>query len=131
MTFDYLIRPDLRCIALRFLGPVTAADVMAAAGKLWADPLYDKAFNGISDLSRATPVGNADDVQTLASFFQGPQTSLGRWAIITNDPRFTALSLLFKQSAHGKPWVEMFNSWECACAFLKVDLPADPFSEKP
>jgi hypothetical protein len=127
MTFDYLIQPDLRCIAVRFTGSVTAADVMVAIGKLWADPFYDRAFSGICDLSQATPNGTAEDVQKLVGFFQTPKISVGRWAIVTNDPRFTALGLLFKVSTGGKPWVEMFNSWECACSFLKVDLPADLF----
>jgi hypothetical protein len=130
MTFEYVILPEKRCIVIRYSGVLTLNDVTASTQALWADPLYDKMYNGISDISRATPGGNTDDVGKLVDFFKHPETSTGRWAVITSEPKFTALSLLFKSSCYAKPWIEMFTSWEAACAFLGVEIPHSVFDNE-
>jgi hypothetical protein len=129
MTFEYTILPEKRCIAMRYTGTITLADVIASTRKLWADPLYDRAYNGISDISRALPGGHVDEVHALLDFFKRPETSAGRWAVITTDPKFTALALLFKSSSYSKPWIEMFTSWESACAFLNTEIPISIFDD--
>jgi hypothetical protein len=129
MTFEYVILPEKRCIAIRYSGVISLADVISSNQELWADPLYDKTYNGISDLSRASTGGTVDDVGPLLDFFKHPDTSTGRWAVIVTEPKFTAMTLLFKSSAYTKPWIEMFTSWESGCAFLNVEIPASIFDD--
>ncbi|MGH8047876.1 MAG: hypothetical protein ACREKL_11570, partial [Chthoniobacterales bacterium] len=112
MTFEYVILPEHRCIAIRYTGTITLPDVIASTKELWADPLYDKTYNGITDLSRATAGGSVEEIAPLVDFYKHPETSTGRWAVIFTEPKFTALGLLFKSSSYAKPWIELFTSWE-------------------
>lgn len=108
---------------------MTADDMAKSTELLWADPLYDKSYIGVCDLTRASISMHASEIPALVSFFNNPQTSSGRWAVIVSEPKSTALGMLFKASAVARPWIEIFTSWESACAFLQADLPPSIFEE--
>lgn len=131
MTFDYVILPEQRCIAVRYSGTLNMEGLISSTRKLWADPLYDKTYNGLGDLTRAIPDGNVETVAPLVDFFRNGRTSTGRWAVILANPKFTALTLLFRSTSHSRPWIEIFASWESACSFLATDIPVSIFDKGP
>lgn len=121
VAYSHTINPKRRLIIQRFDGSLSLANVCDGAEKLWADPQYDPAFDGITDLSHSVANGTVDDVRSLCRFvLNRPKASTGRWAIVTNDPKITAFVLVFSRLAP-KPALSVFSTWAAATAFMQVE----------
>ncbi|WP_438483635.1 hypothetical protein [Oleiharenicola lentus] len=122
--YSHTILVEKRTIIQRFSGQVGLGDVIGGINRLWADPAYDRNFNGISDLTACTPSASVSDVRSLTNFvIQKHQLSEGRWVVLVSDPMMTALGILFSRSMT-KPSIQVCSTWEAACAYLQITLPA-------
>lgn len=122
MKFTYEIFPQKRLILQRYAGDFSLGELRAATERLWADPRYDRAYDGIADLSAAgtTPI---EDLRGLIQFLSGNRSlSTGRWAVVVSAPYATACALLYKKAMSHRHPFEVFSTWDGACQFLGADL---------
>lgn len=124
--YTHSILAGHRVIIQRYRGPVSLADVQSSTTKLWADPAYDRTFDGISDLTQSTAAASVQDVKALHELVsRSAHCSTGRWAVITNDPAITALTILYSKICP-QPSIAVFSTWSAACSHLHVALPLPP-----
>jgi hypothetical protein len=123
VPYSHTITPAKRIIIQRFDGALSLASVCEGTEKLWADPLYDRAYDGITDLSHSVVAGSIDDVRALGKLVTGrSKASTGRWAVVTNDPKITAFVLVFSRLV-SRPAISVFSTWPAAAAFMHVEAP--------
>jgi hypothetical protein len=122
--FSYSILPEQKLCLLRFAGHVSLGHVTRGVQQLWADPAYDPFFNGIVNLEGVTTRAGLDELQSLITFFQQRRSSAGQWVVVFTEPKPTALGMMFKAAWKGSFNIEVVSTWEAACRFLRVDLPA-------
>lgn len=127
MHYAHTIDPERQFIFQRFCGEFPVAEIIACSRRLWTEPAYSKTYNGIVDISQMKPGTGLEDVRTLIAFYSAePATSKGRWAVITASPLSTASAMVYKRAMSHLQAVEVFSTWESACNFLQLDLPAPP-----
>ena len=122
MNYSYLIDAEKRLIALKFVGELSLSQVIRSSEILWQDPRYDPSFPVICDLTEISARAHVRDVPELLAFYNRPETSSGRLAIVLTEPVSTALAFLFRSTAPMKFRVGLFSTWEAACGFLHIDL---------
>ncbi|AOS45415.1 hypothetical protein Verru16b_02496 [Lacunisphaera limnophila] len=122
--FTYRILTAQRLCLLRFSGSVSLSDVTRGVVQLWADPDFDPFFNGIVNLDGVTTRAGLGELQSLIDFLQKRSASAGQWVVVFSEPKPTALGLMFKAAWLGPFNIEVVSTWEAACRFLDVDLPA-------
>jgi hypothetical protein len=121
VSYSHTINPTKRIIIQRFDGTLSLTSVYEGTEKLWADPNYDRAFDGITDLSHSVVSGSVDDVRALSRFVAGRENaSTGRWAVVTNDPKITAFVLVFSRLMT-RPSLSVFSTWAAASAYMHVE----------
>lgn len=120
----YTILPAQRLILFRFRGYVTLADITRGVEQLWADPAYDPFYNGIVNLEGVTTRAGLDELQALIAFLQKRRSSAGQWVVVFTEPKGTTLGMLFKAAWRGSFNIEVVSTWQAACRFLRVDVPA-------
>ena len=98
MKFEYKILPERRCIVQRLTGEIPLRHIMESTRAMWAEPLYDPAYHGITDMTACISRSNPSDIMSLVSFLNHPSASTGRWAAIFNEPRGIAMGLLFRST---------------------------------
>lgn len=129
MNYAHVIVPSRRFIYQVFEGEFSLDQLIACTRRLWNDPDYSKHYNGITDISRMAPSQALDKLQGLMLFLKSqPQTSQGRWAVITSTPMSTAGAMVYKRDMATHHPFGVFSTWESACAFLQLDLAAPPAS---
>jgi len=123
VSYSYTINPSKRIIIQRFDGSLTLSSIFEGTEKLWADPQYDRSFDGITDLSHSVATGSVEDVRALGKFVATrAQASTGRWAVVTNDPKITAFVLVFSR-LQSRPSLAVFSTWAAATAYMHVETP--------
>ena len=126
MTFNYDIFPERRTIVARYTGLFTLGELTAAAQLLWSDPRYVRSYDGLVDISHGSVAVAMRDVPPLMRFFrEHGNTSEGRWAAVASAPLTTAWALVYRRALGARHPLEIFSTWEAACAFLGVDLRPD------
>jgi hypothetical protein len=121
---SHVIMPEKRLILMRFTGAVSLADITQRTEQLWNDALYDPSYCGIVTLERAKVRASIEDVRALIAFLQNTRASSSYWAVVFAEPKATALAMVFKAAWRGSFKLEIVSTWEAACRFLHVDLPA-------
>lgn len=58
----------------------------------------------------------------LAELCRASMGQGGRWVVILNDPRLTAMCILFARAAQGGLSVALAATWEEACRLLGVEM---------
>lgn len=122
--FSYSLMPAQRLCLVRFSGNISLGDITRGMQQLWADPGYDPLFNGIVNLEGVTTRAGLDELQSLISFLKNHRSSDGRWVAVFSEPKPTALGMMFKAAWKGAFNIEIVSTWEAACRYLHVDLPA-------
>ena len=123
MSYSHTINLKRRIIIQRFDGALSLSHVCEGIEHLWADGQYDRSFDGITDLSHSVVSGTVEDVRALSRFIIGrAQSSTGRWAVVTTDPRITAFVLVFSRLT-SKPTLSVFSTWAAATAFMQFETP--------
>ncbi len=124
MKVLYEIFPERQLIVQRYLGAVAIGDFIAAAERLWIDPRYSPAYNGLADLTDLQVTVSVADTRKLAQLMAGhPRTTRGKWAAVIASPVGTAFAFIYQRLIRPRHPVEIFSTWEAACAYLDIDLP--------
>lgn len=127
MHYGHTIDPERGFIYQELDGSFSAEQLIACTRRLWADPLYSKLFRGITNVSGVTFSPGLDDLQGLIAFLKTkPDTSQARWAVITTTPLVTAAAMVYQRRMTSQHPFAVFSTWEAACEFLQLDLPARP-----
>lgn len=123
---SHLILPQRRLILVRSSGVVTLDELAGLAVALHQDPLYDRGFDGISDLRGQTQGPSPQELkQHVSSLKADPRYSLGRWAFIASAPADTALGYFFGQLFDGGANTSVFSSLEAALAWLRPGVASE------
>jgi hypothetical protein len=123
VSYSHTINPQRRIIIQRYDGTLSLANVCEGTEKLWADPQYDRSYDGITDLSHSVAAGSVDDVRALSRLVSNrANASTGRWAVVTNDPKITAFVLVFSRLT-SRPTLSVFSTWAAATAFMQFETP--------
>jgi hypothetical protein len=127
MNYGHVIDPQQHFIYQVFEGGFSLAQLIACTRCLWNDPHYSKLHHGITDISRMTPLKGLDNLQALIAFLKSrPETSQGRWAVITTTPMVTAGAMLYQRAMLAQHPFDVFSTWESACDHLLLDMPSPP-----
>lgn len=131
MKFSYTIDQRGRIIFQSYSGRFTAEQVIACVRTLWADPLYDKTFAGIVDISAMEAGPDLADLHALIRFLkeERDQLSTGRWAVVTTSPIATAGAFFYQHAMAGKHHFEVFSTWEAASTSLHWFAPRPELPE--
>jgi hypothetical protein len=130
VTFRYAIYPERQLIVQRYAGPLRAADFLVAAEEVWADPRYVPTYDGLADLTGLRLAVSPAETRHLAEYFSNhPRLTRGRWAAIVAHPVAAALAYLYQQLARPRHRLEVFSTWEAACAYLGAELPRSVLRE--
>ncbi|MCK9588393.1 MAG: hypothetical protein WC076_00135 [Terrimicrobiaceae bacterium] len=127
MSASYLILPEKKLIIGRFAGPTGADDIKRLLHKIWADPLFDRAFHLLMDFTRAVlRIGVAEVAGLCNGIMSIAGGVMGSAAILASGPVGTALAMLFSKGLSLFTPSSVFSTWGAALDFLGVDLPEDP-----
>lgn len=126
MKFSYDIFPDQRTIVTRYAGVFSLSELVAATQLMWSDPRYSREFDGLADASDGSVSVTMGDFRSLMEFLKPQkQLSRGRWAVVTSTPFVAACGYIYQRAMAGCHTLEVFSTWETACAFLNLNLPRD------
>lgn len=132
MRSAYIIDEDRRTIVIRFAGPFDAGQFIACIERLWADPAYDREFEGIADITEVEPTYTVQDAQRLIAFLkENPMTNTARWAVITASPVAVAMSYIYQRAMASVHHIEVFSTWEAAGAYIGWTPPRPGLAVKP
>lgn len=123
MAFSYHIDRGQKLIVTCFSGPFDADAFIACIEQLWADPDYDRTFEGFADITLVDPTFNLDDIRRVIAFLRDNRlTNIGRWAVITDTPLAAAGAYFYQKSMATVHHIEVFSTREAACNFLGRDI---------
>lgn len=126
MSHEHAIYREQRLVLVRYGAPVDLASLISGTERLWADPLYDRNFDGIVDLSDPRLKMSSEDFRDYLGFLSGrEEASLGRWASVATSPMAVAFGLLYQQAAAARHPFGIFASWSGACANLGLKPTAE------
>lgn len=117
------IWPERRLVIQRISGVVAVREIIAAIQLLWNDARFRGDFNGIIDLRRCTTTAGQADFRILVEFLKQDCPARGHWVALLDDPKSTALALLFKALNPGPFSFDVCSTWETACRHLRIELP--------
>lgn len=120
MKFSYIIDPRRKLILQRFAGRFTVAEIIDCVRRLWADPLFDRSYCGLADISGMEAGTDLSDLRALISFLQKERAriSTGRWAIVAISPMTTAAAFFYQNAMGAIHPVEVFSTSEAAAEWL-------------
>lgn len=84
----------------------------------------------LSNISNAQLNISANEIEKFVNFMSSPNKNNSfRWAILTNDPKQTALSILIKETEYFNRIVGVFSTLKACNQFLNISLDNKCFSE--
>lgn len=86
------------------------------------DPKYMPGFDVITDLRDVEVKLSPEEARAAAAQVAADRAILGRSAILTNEPRSTAISTLYVAAIAGQHPLKIFSSIAGVAAFLGRDL---------
>jgi len=85
-------------------GEVTFAEIQAMLARLFADPAWDPAFDGMVNLTDGRLELSQEEVATIAErLIHEESASRGRWAFVLRDPLNHGLVRMFASLSDGIP----------------------------
>ncbi|MFD2110857.1 hypothetical protein [Thiorhodococcus fuscus] len=120
-TFD--IYPERRLVVGRFAGPIDYQDVIAWVKDAMGEETFSSDYDGVVDLRRSTlKEARPDRARFVANYTIDEGFTQGRWAILVDRPKETALSYIFSSIAAGRYPVQVFSTTDAASIYLRRDL---------
>lgn len=116
------IESGIGLVATRLTGDVTYEDLIRWYEEIERDERFSKEFNGVSDMRRANMKLARGDMARLSDYVTERRLISGRWAILVEDAKVTALSMIYGRNADDVHELEVFSSEEAASAYLGVDI---------
>lgn len=101
-------------------GEITIDEMIEESEEFFADPMFDKSYNGVMDLRRATTrVSKLDFFKYSQYLDRSGNMEFARWAVITNSPLVVALSQIHQRISKLGSHVGVFGTVERASIFIK------------
>ncbi len=111
-----------RLILLGFSGTVDYLGLMEGLDGLAQDPDYSRDHDGICDLRKARLEMTPGEVRMAAVQIATEQRTVGKWAIMIDEPRGTALATLYVNAIAGQHSLRVFSTVAGVSEYLKRDL---------
>lgn len=119
--FVYTIHRQPPLVVARFAGRVSAADILGFFAQLDADPAYVRSMNGLVDLIGAQPALEPEELKALADDVADRKLKHGRWGLLVDQPRATALSLLYTKAVASRYRLKVFSTVDGLSDYLGID----------
>ncbi|MCU4157236.1 hypothetical protein J1N10_14760 [Carboxylicivirga sp. A043] len=123
MKAKYKFYPSSRLLAEAFLGTIAMNDLI----RIVEQQMQHREFRGID--KSLSDIRDADftlSLEELNAYIDELKTLMKeqplRWAIVTDNPNSTALSMLIKQDPFFDNRVQIYNTVSSALQFLGVDI---------
>jgi hypothetical protein len=113
-----------RLILLEFSGTVDYIGLMEGMGGLTQNPACLHDYDGICDLRKAQMTISPEEIRTAAVQIATEKRTAGKWAIMIDEPRGTALATLYVNAVAGKYPLRIFSTVTAASEYLGRDLKA-------
>jgi hypothetical protein len=123
--FVYTIHADPPLVVARFAGNVSASDILAFFAQLDGDPAYERSMSGLVDLRDAQPALEPEELKGLADAAVERKLKRGRWGLLVEQPRATALSMLYTKAVASRYHLKVFSTLDGLSDYLGFD--ARPF----
>jgi hypothetical protein len=111
-----------RLILLEFSGTVDYLGLMEGLDGLTQDPDYSRDHDGICDLRKARLEMTPGEVRMAAVQIATEQRTVGKWAIMIDEPRGTALATLYVNAIAGQHSLRVFSTVPGVSEYVKRDL---------
>lgn len=120
MDHHYKILADQRLTIMALAGTVTLDSMLAVVDRLYTDPEYVPAYDGIIDLSDSKVALNYDDMtRYFARIESDPQRMSGLVVFVTRDPVSFGMSRMYMGvSGESDSGVHFENTIEEALAWI-------------
>ena len=119
--FVYAIHAEPSLVVARFAGSVNSADILRFFAQLDADPAYERSMNGLVDLREALPALEPEELKGLADDAVERKLKRGRWALLVEQPRATALSMLYTKAVAARYRLKVFSTLDGLSEYLGID----------
>jgi len=95
MEFAYKIYPQEMLITVRVAGSYTVDELWGELEQMGRDELYNRNFQGVFDITESAAEWDVDNVQEyVVKQYEAPRFSLGRWAVLAESGRQTAVAMI-------------------------------------
>lgn len=122
VAFDIL--PDKRLILTSCVGQVSFSEIMSCVLACRSDPRYCREYAGICDVREGNFTLSVPEVRSLAEQIgAGADRSADKWAFLIQEPRSTALVMVFGSARDPATPVRVFTTLPAACEWLGADAP--------
>jgi hypothetical protein len=120
-VYAYTIHANARLVVVRFAPGTAAASILDFFGALEADPAYERSLNGLVD-ARGIEVDMAlEDVRGLARHVVEKGLKTGRWAMLVDQPKATALAMLYTKAVDSAYSFQVFSTASGISAYLGIE----------
>lgn len=116
-VFDF--QPDKELILTVCSGTVSGAEIVECVRAIRRDPRYRPELNGVCDVREGTFAFGVEEARALAREIGASEVrSNGKWAFLIDEPRATALVLVFGSERGAESPVQVFATARSASDWL-------------
>ncbi|KKI99628.1 hypothetical protein [Prochlorothrix hollandica] len=120
MDYSYTIFPEQRLIIEQYRGKATVAGLKESVHSLSIDPKFSADYDIIVDLRHCDFKFDPQDLEEFLGFHHKIYgISDSKTAMIVDNPRDTALSVLFKSYVEGARSIEVFSTLDAAKEWIQ------------
>lgn len=119
---EYRIDERIGLVVARFSGDVTYDDLIHWYEEIERDERFSNEFNGVTDMRRANMRLARGDMARISQYITERGLTLGRWAVLVEDTKGTALSMIYGEQIDGMHDADVVSSEEAASAYLGINV---------
>lgn len=119
---EYLIDDQAGTIVARFSEDVGFDDLLQWYESIQKDEHFSNQLDGITDMRGARMALTRDDMARIFTYIVKRRLALGRWALLIEEPKVTALTMIYERYIGDVHESEVFSSEEGASEYLGVDV---------
>ena len=119
---EYRIDEKAGIVVVRFSGDITYDDLTRWYDEMGNDKRFSNRFNGATDMRRANMKLARGDMARLSEYISSRDLTFGRWAVLVEDTKITALSLIYGEHSDTTHDAEVVSSEEAASAYLGFNV---------
>jgi len=120
----YQIDEQLGVVIARMEGEVYYQELVDWHHELWAQSNYAKHYKGIGDQRGACMKLSPEEVEAIARLGEESGMTKGRWALLVDAPRETALAMVYGDVSGEMHEMRPFATEAAASAYLGLDVAA-------
>lgn len=121
---NYRIDSRNGIIVSRFSEVVDYQELIQWYQALERDEHFSNRLNGVTDMRGARVALEREDMEKIFRYVIDRRLTLGRWALLIEEPKITALSMIYERYVGDFHESEIFSSEEGASEYLGIDVVA-------